>query len=100
MEEKMAKGGKQHKWSEGDDLVAFYMSRHGTNGLPNTQEEIAKMLGMSEASLIMRQRNFADLDGGHGLSHVAQQSIRVRERYNNTPNAELRSLVLRAIVAT
>jgi hypothetical protein len=97
-ERQMPKGG-HHKWHEDDDLVALYMSRHETNDLPRTQDEIAKLLGMSEASLIMRQRNFTDLEGGHGLSHVAKQSIRVHERHKNTPKAELRSLVLRVIKA-
>jgi hypothetical protein len=93
----MPSGGKQHRWNQDDDLIAFYMSRHGTNDLPIAQEGIAKLLGMSEASLIMRQRNFTDLEGKHGLSHVAKQSIRIYERHKSTSKAELRSLVLRVI---
>jgi hypothetical protein len=97
MEKQMPRGGKQHKWNEDDDLVALYLARYGTDGLPTTQAEIAKTLGMSEASLIMRQRNFGDLEGVHGLSHVAQQSFRIFERHKNTPKADMRTLVLRVI---
>lgn len=88
---------ERHSWTEGDDLVALYMSRHGVARLPMTQAGIASRLGMSEASLIMRQRNFGYLDNGVGLSHVAAQTRRIHRQYRNATEAELRTLVLRVL---
>ena len=88
---------ERHRWTEGDDLVALYMSRYGAARLPMMQAAIASRLGMSEASLIMRQRNFGYLDNGVGLSHVAAQTRRIHRQYRNATEAELRPLVLRVL---
>jgi hypothetical protein len=98
-EEVRRKTGGRHTWSEDDDLVGFYLFRHGPGDLPITQGEIAKLLGMPESSLIMKRGNFASLDGGHGLSSASAQSRRIYERHKNTPKSELRRLVLRVIEA-
>jgi hypothetical protein len=95
----MPKGGKQHKWRQDIDRVAFYISRYGSSDLPKSQGEVAALLGMSEASLVVGKQNFAGLEGGRGLSHVAKPLIRVHERHKITPKAELRSHVLRVIEA-
>jgi hypothetical protein len=88
--------GRRHTWRKNDDLVAFYIFRYGPNHLPKTPQEIATILGMSEASLIMRLKNFASFEGEHGLNHVARQSVYTHEQYRQTPQAELRSLVVAA----
>jgi len=67
----VAKTGERHTWNESDDIIAYYLYRTRWGGaptLPLNKKEIAKMLGMSEASLIMRQANFASLNGKGGLS--------------------------------
>jgi hypothetical protein len=74
-------GTARHRWTEDDDVVALYLSRHGTHHLPLMEAGIAKRLGMSVASLAKRQANFAHLDGRHGLAHVAKLSRRVHRQY-------------------
>jgi len=93
------KTGRRHTWSEDDDLVGFYLYRHGDDDLPMTQAEIANRLGMPESSLIMKRGNFASLDGGNGLSSASAQSRRIYEWHKNTPKAELRRLMLQVIQA-
>ena len=87
----------KHSWTEDDDRVALYMSRHGTRALPLMQAGIAKRLGMSEGSLARRQSNFKYLDEGRGLSHSAKQSRRIHLRYKAATEHELRPMVLRAL---
>jgi hypothetical protein len=87
----------RHAWTENDDLVAFYLSRHGSRFLPLTEGGIAAALGMSEASLAMRQGNFAHLEKKQGLSHVAQQSCRIYGLHKGASESELRPIVLRVL---
>jgi hypothetical protein len=89
----------RHRWTEGDDLVALYLSRHGYRFLPLMQAGVAKLLGMPEGSLVMRQSNFAYLDGRDGLDHAAEQSREVRQRYGKMTEPELRPLVLKVLDA-
>jgi hypothetical protein len=90
----------QHRWTENDDVVAFYLSRHGTRRLPLMEAGIAKRLGMSEGSLARRQANFAYLDGRPGFDHVAKLSRRIHQQYEKATEAELRPLVLRVLGQT
>jgi len=87
----------QHRWTEDDDVVAFYLSRHGTRRLPLMEAGIAKHLGVSEGSLARRQANFAHLDGRPGLPHAAKLSRRIHQQYARATEAELRPLVLRVL---
>ena len=87
----------QHRWTEGDDLVAFYLSQHGNRRLPLMDAGIAKLLGMSEGSLGRRQANFAYLDRRGGFSHAANQSGRIHERYMGTTEPQLRPIVIRVL---
>jgi hypothetical protein len=87
----------RHRWTENDDLVALYLSRHGTRFLPLMEAGIAKLLGMPEASMAMRQGNFAYLDGRGGLAHVAKQSRRIHQQYEKAMESALRRLVLRVL---
>jgi hypothetical protein len=87
----------RHRWTEDDDVIAFYLSRHGTRRLPLMEAGIAKRLGMSEASLAKRQANFAHLDERPGLAHVAKQSIRVHQKHEKATEPALRALVLRVL---
>jgi hypothetical protein len=87
----------KHTWTEDDDLVALYMSRHDTRALPLMQAGIAKRLGRSEGSLARRQSNFKFLDEGRGLPHSIRQSRCMHQRYKNATEPELRPMVLRAL---
>jgi hypothetical protein len=84
---------KKHRWTEGDDLVALYLFRHGDKGLPMKLASLTDVLGMSEASMIMRKGNFAALDREGGLSNAAKQTKVIYERQRKTSEAELRGLV-------
>lgn len=86
-----------HRWTETDDVIAFYLSRHGARRLPLMEAGIAKRLGMSEGSLARRQANFAYLDGRSGLRNVAKQSRRVHQQYEKATEPELRTLVLQVV---
>jgi hypothetical protein len=90
---------ERHKRDEDDDRITFYTSRHGTDDLPLTRREIAEMIGTSEDSLIMRQRNFAFLDGRCRLKNAAQLSHRVHEECKNASQSELLTLAKRALDA-
>ena len=87
----------RHRWREDDDLVGYYLFRHGANDLPLTQPEIAELLGMPESSLIMKQGNYRSLAGGNGLSSASAQSRRIFERHKKTSHADLRQLVLEVL---
>jgi hypothetical protein len=87
----------QHRWTEDDDVVAFYLSRHGTRRLPLMEAGIAKHLGVLESSLARRRANFAHLDGRPGLPHAAKLSQRIHQQYVSATEAELRPLVLRVL---
>jgi len=66
---------KKHKWTEEDDIVAFYLYKFGTRNISYVIEEISGILGMSTDSLKMRIKNFRALDTGSGLSHYAKLFI-------------------------
>jgi hypothetical protein len=88
-----------HHWTEEDDIVALYLSRHGTRSLPMMEAGIAKLLGMPEGSLGMRRRNFQHLDGRPGLENAAELSRQVHIRYGKMTEPELRSLALKVLEA-
>jgi len=89
----------RHRWTDGDDLVALYLSRHGNHFLRIMQPGVATLLGMPEGSLVMRQSNFAYLDGRNGLDHAAKQSREVHRRYGAMTEVELRPLVCKVLRA-
>jgi hypothetical protein len=86
-----------HRWTEDDDIVALYLSRHGARFLPMMEAEIAKVLGMPEGSLGMRRQNFHYLDGRPGLKNAAELSRQVHGCYGKMTEPELRSLVLKVL---
>lgn len=64
----------RYAWKATDDVVAFYLSRHGAGKLRMTLEAISQSLGMSVDSLKSRMSNFNHLDGRSGLPHAAKLS--------------------------
>jgi hypothetical protein len=89
----------RHHWVEDDDIVTLYLSRHGTRFLPMMEAGIAKLLGMPEGSLGMREQNFHHLDARPGLSNAAELSRQVHRRYGKMMEPELRHLVLKVLDA-
>ena len=89
----------RHHWVEDDDIVTLYLSRHGTRFLRMMEGGIAKLLGMPEGSLGMRQRNFHHLDCRPGLRNAAELSRQVHKRYGKMTEPELRPLVLKVLDA-
>ncbi len=87
----------RHRWTEDDDLIAFYLSPHGTRFLAVGEAEIATLIGLPQSSLTMRKSNFAYLDGERALSHASAQSRRIHGRPRNAPEAELRRAVFRVL---
>lgn len=98
-----------HCWTEDDDLVAFYLSRHSDRFLGVGTAAIARALSgralpggrynpdMPEDSLLMRKRNFDYLDGKPGLGNYAAQSKRIHEQYEDASVIELRPMVIRVL---
>jgi len=89
----------RHHWVENDDIVTLYLSRHGPRFLPMMEGGIARLLGMPEGSLGMRQQNFHHLDGRPGLRNAAELSRQVHKRYGKMTEPELRPLVLKVLGA-
>jgi hypothetical protein len=87
----------QHEWSVEDDVVALFLYRFSESGLPLSTDEIGEKLGMGRESLVMRIANFRSLDGGDGLSNWSKQSAKVYEAHKDTPQEQLKALVLRVL---
>jgi hypothetical protein len=98
-----------HDWTEDDDLIAFYLSRHNDRFLGVGTAAIARALSgrvlpdgrynadMTEGALLMRKSNFDYLDGRLGLSNYAAQSQRIHEQYKDASVIELRPMVMRVL---
>jgi len=89
---------KYHRWTEEDDIVTFYLYKFGDKDIPFSLEYIGEKLGMGVNSLRMRTANFKAIDGKGGLEHFSKRlSLKVYKRYKETPESELKSLVLKII---
>lgn len=86
-----------HRWTENDDIVTFYLYKFGGRDLPFSLENVSSKLGMSVGSVRMRIANFRTIDGVGGLEHYGKISLKVYKEYKETPRDELRSLVLSII---
>lgn len=86
-----------HRWTETDDLGAFYVYRFGHQALGRTRGAVTRALGLDPGSFRMRIQNFQAIDGSGGLAHFGKQSVRIYERYRTATEPELRALVLAAI---
>ncbi len=87
----------QHKWTEPDDIVAFYLSRYGPSALARSVAAAAEKLGIESGTLQMRIGNFKFLDGNGRLNHPAKQSRRVYDEYKDIPEKELRAIAARIL---
>ena len=84
----------RHRWTREDDIVALYVSLHGSRRLPVGEAKIASLRGLKEGSLTMRVSNFNRLDGRPELANAAELSRTVYREYKTKSEPELRKLVL------
>lgn len=81
-----------HRWSEGDDLAAFFVFRYGTTALPYSIETIAEHRGIGTDSFRMRVRNFKAAAGEGGLKNYSRQTADIYRRFGRAPMEELRRI--------
>ena len=86
-----------HTWKKTDDIVALYLWKFGADSLNVPLPQIAALLGMSEASLRMRMRNFQSIHSGGALTNWAVQSENIYDRFYNISEPELTKLANEAI---
>ncbi len=86
----------RYRYSQGDDVVALYIYKHGDGGLPQSTDSLGGSLGMGSNSLRMRISNFRAIDtnGREGLRNWARQSEVVYRDNIDLPQDELRQKVL------
>ena len=82
-----------HKWTEDDHIVAFYIYKYSDKGLKYTREELGKKMGMGLNSLNMRIRNYSAVDGAGGLANGSRVVLRIYELHKNTPQQILKTRV-------
>ena len=98
---------KTYKFTEQDDIVAFYLYKWPDRPIGFSVDEIGEMLGMGAGSMKMRIGNFVAVDAADGqwpppargkklpgLPHYARQSAEVYRKYKDSPEAEIRQLVV------
>jgi hypothetical protein len=88
---------KRHQWTEDDETIGFYLYRFGDKDLPFTKQELATMLGMGWNSMSLKVANFRALDGNGTMDGYTTQTMRVYERYKNTPDDEFMLIGMEAI---
>jgi hypothetical protein len=88
------RSNNEHRWRESDDLVAFYLFRHGTDQLGVALSQVADVLGIELGAMNMRKSNFRSQESPGGLANAAKQTRAIFEIYRNTPEIELRAMVL------
>jgi hypothetical protein len=84
----------EHRWKESDDLVAFYLSRHGDDHLGISLTNVAARLDITPGAMRMRMSNFQSLESAGHLGNVSRQIRAVFQTYHETSEAELRGMVL------
>ncbi len=86
----------EHRWTDGDNLIAYHLYRFGGDSLPATKPEVAETLGMSLASLDKKIANFKALDGRGGLTSYSSRAEHIHELYSAVADAEVTEAATRA----
>ncbi|HKQ47720.1 MAG TPA: hypothetical protein VJZ71_06610 [Phycisphaerae bacterium] len=86
-----------HKWSEDDDLIGYYLFRFGDAGLGTSKQELADRLGMGWASMNQKIANYKFLAGQPGLDHPSIQSRQIHSRYKDMPDDAFKTIGQKAI---
>lgn len=83
----------RHKWTNEDDILAFYLYKFGETGTI-TLQSVAECIGFGDyvGSLKMRIKNFEAIDpeGGKGLSNPSCQSQEIFSEYKSIGEIALR----------
>jgi len=87
---------EKHNWTETDDLAALYVYRFGHHRIAGSLSGLAESLDIGAGSFRMRIQNFKAIHTDGGLSNNAQQSARVYQRYRETTEPQLRTILLSA----
>ena len=80
---------KKHKWCENDDIIALYLTLHGSELLGTSRAKVSEKMGIKDGSMKMRISNF-----NGKFEHIAKQSINVFQKYEKLSEPELRSIVI------
>lgn len=87
----------EHRWTKSEDMVAFYLSRHGDSQLGLQLTEIAQRVGIKPGTMKMRMSNFRSLEPNAApgeLNKPSRQTRAVFEEYGHMTEIELRPLIL------
>jgi hypothetical protein len=87
------RSSEEHRWKESDDLVAFYLSRHGADQFCLSLSEVAMILGISLGAMNMRMSNFQSQESPGGVANASKQTRAVFQNYCKAPELELRGMV-------
>lgn len=83
------KGEYKEKWSEKEQLLAFYAAKFNLKNLGVNTEEIAEIIGTSEGSFMKQTSNFNFLLGKNGLDRPNKTQTMVFEKYDHLTEKEL-----------
>jgi hypothetical protein len=83
------KGEYKEKWSEEEQLLAFYSAKFNLGKLGVNTKEIADIIGTSEASFLKQTANFHHLLGRPGLDRPSKMQNIVFEKYDGFTEKEL-----------
>lgn len=83
------KGEYKEKWSEKEQLLAFYAAKFNLENLGVNTKEIADIIGTSEASFIKQTANFNHLLKKPGLDRPSKTQNIVFEKYGGFTEEEL-----------
>ena len=77
------KGEYKEKWTEQEQLLAFYAAKFNLKNLGVNTKEIAEIIGTSEGSFVKQTSNFNFLLGKGGLDRPNKMQNIVFEKYSN-----------------
>lgn len=81
----MGQRKNNHDWSKEDNIVALYYYRFGTKFLEMDENQVARAIGTSVASLKMQSKNFEMLDTGRsGLSDYSKTQKDVFDEFGKS----------------
>ena len=87
---------KKHKWTNSDNIIAFFLYKYNSSSLLITPEELNKIGetmgipdGKGAGTLRMKIQNFSFLDGKGKLSKASIPSKRVYEQYKTFSELDL-----------
>lgn len=83
------KGEYKEKWTEQEQLLAFYAAKFNLKNLGVNTKEIAEIIGTSEGSFVKQTSNFNFLLGKGGLDRPNKMQNIVFEKYSNYTEREL-----------